>query len=330
MTRGIVAAAVALCLASHALAWNALGHKVVAEIAWRQLDAPTRESIVDTLRRHPRFEADFVGKMDDKAINGDKATEGQWIFQHAATWPDLIRRNKDFDRPVWHYVDFPIFLEPSDRTAFANRLPVNISTEYPTRIDTKDYNVIQAIEYCKETLRGRASAEEKSLAICWLFHLVGDIHQPLHSTALFSVEHFPKGDRGGNDIPLARGKNMHAMWDILLGAQYYMSNVQKSVAELSDRQRFGEVWDNAAKETDPRKWAAESHELCKSMVYNNTIFDAVRSAPSGEKPAPVDLPEDYFKAAGEQARRRVIAAGLRLGATLKSLAPKPTRANAAR
>ena len=41
------------------------------------------------------------------------------------------------------------------------------------------------------------SPDVKAMAYCWLFHLVGDIHQPLHCTALFSAEHFPKGDRGG-------------------------------------------------------------------------------------------------------------------------------------
>src|SRR4051794_14700068 len=118
----LAAISLTIVLTAKAHAWNSLGHKVVAEIAWRQLDAPTRQSIVDTLRRHPRFDKDFVAKMDDDAIKGDKSVEDHWIFQQAATWPDVIRKNKDFDRPSWHYIDFPIFLEPSDAKAFANRL----------------------------------------------------------------------------------------------------------------------------------------------------------------------------------------------------------------
>ena len=50
---------IGLCIAK-TYAWNALGHKVVAEIAWRQLEPKQRQSIVDTLRRHPRFDADFA------------------------------------------------------------------------------------------------------------------------------------------------------------------------------------------------------------------------------------------------------------------------------
>src|SRR6478736_3125860 len=80
---------------THLFAWSALGHKTVAEIAWRQLDPATRQTIVDTIRRNPRFDKDFVGKMDDKALTGDKAIEDHWIFQFAATWPDVIRKQKE-------------------------------------------------------------------------------------------------------------------------------------------------------------------------------------------------------------------------------------------
>jgi hypothetical protein len=42
------------------------------------------------------------------------------------------------------------------------------------------------------------------------------------------------------------------------------------------------------------------------------------NTPAGEKIAPIDLPVEYYRAAGEQARKRVLAAGLRLGALLKA------------
>jgi hypothetical protein len=115
------------------------------------------------------------------------------------------------------------------------------------------------------------------------------------------------------------------MWDVLLGAQYYMRNVDKAVAELSDRQRFGDVWDSAAKETDPRKWAEESHELCKSVVYDPAILEAVRNIPPGQKMERMELPESYYRMAGEHARKRIIAAGLRLGATLTNGSTERTR-----
>ena len=86
----LIVALLTASLASQAFAWNSLGHKVVAELAWQQLKPEQRKSIVEVLRRHPRFDRDFAQKMDDNALTGDKAIEDHWIFLHAATWPDII------------------------------------------------------------------------------------------------------------------------------------------------------------------------------------------------------------------------------------------------
>jgi S1/P1 Nuclease len=319
MNRVLISILIVTVFVSSAQAWNSLGHKVVAEIAWQQLDEPTRQSIVDVIRRHPRFDTDFVAKMEDAAVQGDKAAQDHWIFQQAATWPDIIRKNKTYDRPEWHYIDIPQFLDPSDQMAFAKRLPVNISTDYPGKTPRDKFNVVQAIAFCRSTLRSKAGPDIKAQAYCWLLHLVGDIHQPLHCTALFSLDHFPKGDEGGNKILLAKGKNLHSLWDNLLGRDSKMSGVAKAATELSDHERFGNVWDLSTKETDPIEWAKESHNLAEAVVYDDAILDAVRNSPTGDKVkmTPVELPVEYYKAAGEQARKRVLAAGLRLGAILK-------------
>ena len=129
--------------------------------------------------------------------------------------------------------------------------------------------------------------DAKAIAYCWLFHLVGDLHQPLHSSALVSVNQFPEGDRGGNGIPLTRGRNLHSLWDNLLGRSETFNNVRKVAAELSDRKVYGDVWDSAAKETDVRKWLVESHRLAESFTYSPAILDAVRGTPAGRKMSPV-------------------------------------------
>jgi hypothetical protein len=48
-------------------------------------------------------------------------------------------------------------------------------------------------------MKNESDRERKTISLAWLFHLVGDIHQPPHTTQLFTVE-YPKGDRGGNEI----------------------------------------------------------------------------------------------------------------------------------
>ncbi len=316
--RTAAALLLAVSLASQALAWNSLGHKVVAEIAWQQIDAPTRQSIVDTLKHHPRFAEDFISKMPRDVATGDQAKQDRWIFWQAACWPD-IARGGPYDRPWWHFINVPVYVDKNDRRALADKLPFNQSFKYPTSGDPADYNVVQAIAYSRATIADKsAGPDAKALAYCWLVHLVGDLHQPLHSCALVSVNQFPKGDRGGNQIPLTRGNNLHSLWDNLLGRSESFNNVRKVAAELSDRENYGDVWDTAAKETDVRKWLVESHQLAESFVYSPAILQAVRSTPAGDKVPAVTPSDDYLKAAGHHARERVVAAGIRLGAMLRN------------
>jgi S1/P1 Nuclease len=316
----LAALLVSVTLAFPAHAWNALGHKVVAEIAWQELSPEQRQEIVDTLRRHPRFAEDFQQQMPAEVERADKAVQDHWVFQHAATWPDIARglqgeARRKYDRPTWHYVNFPILLDDSDRRALSGRLSLNVSSKYPADTGQHNYNVMQAIKHCQAALSSkRADAPTKALAYCWLFHLVGDSHQPLHSTALFSVNQFPKGDRGGNEIPLTRGNNLHSLWDNLLGRQHYMSDVQREVAELKQNAD----WWNVDTKTDAADWIAESHELAKSFVYDRVILQAVRDTPPGAKVQPITLSDAYLKDAGEHARRRIVAAGVRLGSLLQS------------
>jgi hypothetical protein len=92
---------------------------------------------------------------------------------------------------------------------------------------------------------------------------------------------------------------------------------RKAVAELSDRERFGDVWGKAKDETDPRNWVEESHTQCENYLYCHGIIAAIRATAVGEKVAPIDLPERYWKTAGGHARRRIVAAGMRLAAILR-------------
>lgn len=299
-----------LLIPSTAHAYNGLAHKVIAAIAWQQLDKPTRVHIVAVLRRHPRFDDDFIKRQPDGVTD-----EGEWIFQHAATWPDLARslpgegNRTKYHRATWHYVNFPLF-QGGERPL----LGVNLSTQYPSPMDGQEWNIIQAYKHCLATLRDDGPPGDKALAYCWLLHLGGDAHQPLHSTALFS-ERFPSGDRGGNSIPTVQGSNLHSLWDGLLGSSHKPNDVKREVAELRQRPELFKV------ETgDIGLWIQESHELAKSYAYSPVILQA--TAQPGEL-AKVNLPLDYLKGAGDHARRRVAAAGVRLGTVIKELPISP-------
>src|SRR5262249_28334761 len=152
-------------LTSPVHAWNSLGHKVVAEIAWRQLKPEQRQAIVAVLREHPRFEVDFTAKMELSAEKGDKAIKDHWIFQHAAAWPETIRKTTEVHKP-WRYIDLPVFLDSDDLQAFADNLPANISTVYPGKVPIDEYNVVQAIQHHETLIRSNAAPAVKAVAYC--------------------------------------------------------------------------------------------------------------------------------------------------------------------
>lgn len=297
-----LAVLVLLVWSASAHAYNALGHKVIADIAWHELKPDSRKAIVDTLRRHPRFDDDFA-----KQLPAD-ADEDLWIFQQAAIWPDIARGFKGddlatYNHGTWHYVNFPLFVG-GERPL----LGINLSPDYPPALDKSQWNILQAVKHCQATLQSDAPPSDKALAYCWLFHLVGDSHQPLHSTALF-CEQFPTGDRGGNSIPLVQGDNLHSLWDGLLGQRDKPNDVKREIAQLRERQELWKV-DTTGGIDD---WIAEGHELAKAFTYSPAIIEAVQQP--GEL-AKVSLSEDYLREAGEHTRRRVVAAGLRLAVVL--------------
>src|SRR5262249_56447705 len=60
-------------------------------------------------------------------------------------------------------------------------------------------NSLTALAENESVVKNVNSGERKAIALSWLFHLVGDVHQPLHTAQLFNAD-YPNGDRGGNEI----------------------------------------------------------------------------------------------------------------------------------
>jgi hypothetical protein len=148
-------------------------------------------------------------------------------------------------------------------TGNANRLNRNRRTFIlPIRVDAYEALRMQAV-YSRQTISPPKSPAPKpppppchratrhqGPGLLLVVPIVGDIHQPLHSTSLFSVDQFPKGDLGGNEIPLVPGRKLHALWDGLLGTQTRLNDVDKAAFELLDQSRFGDVLTSAAKQLD--------------------------------------------------------------------------------
>lgn len=325
----LVAILITLLTGTTADAWWSGGHRVIANIAYDRLSPEVRAEIVALLKKTPRFAQEFEKRMPKDLAEKDK---DRWIFLQASIWPDLVRWVEPHDRPTWHYVNQPIFLTELDEKALKSELKTNVRRELPkdlpnVAVPTTPLNVIQAIKLCRlKLIDPKLDDRTRATYYCWLLHLIGDLHQPMHSAGLFSRARFNdlSGDKGGNAIPvkLTKTRNLHALWDSLLGDDISLNDVRGRAAKLVSDPKLREVGEKASKDLKVNTWSEESHELAKSFTYDPLVLREVMKKESTpkEKLEPVVLPKGYLKGAGEHAQRRGVQAGYRLAAVLEEIA----------
>ncbi len=267
-----------LTLALPLAAWNETGHKTIASIAYQNLKKPVRLRVDALLKQHP-----------------DYATWKGHPFQAAAYWPDVIRGNKLYDHPVWHYLNVPF---SPDNTAFP---PVNYDVE----------GVLRKIGEFRKSVGDKAVPEaERAIQLAWLLHLVGDVHNPLHTVARFT-QPLPQGDRGGNSVFVVGASNLHSYWDALLGhtpTAEFIGKQAKSLMKTEKREK--------PVNTDERRWVDEGVRVAKETVYTF-------GGDSGSKGNPVQLSDEYKAAATKVGRARGALAGYRLAALLNEALKEP-------
>jgi hypothetical protein len=173
----------------------------------------------------------------------------------------------------------------------------------------------------------------ESVALALVVHFVGDIHQPLHTTARYNPNPKPddkyKDDAGGNGISLANladtpwGKNLHSFWDEAYRRHFENGEVKASPA-VSETNALGSVemkdWTKQLAPDAPnkpdlafdaKKWAFETHALACAQVYGTL------GEPYGAKN--IKLSEKYVTESTQLARRQLELAGYRLAALLEEL-----------
>jgi hypothetical protein len=267
--------------------------------------------------------------MPDEVWKGSDAEKDGWILGQAAVWPDLVKRKSDvvtaddvtrFNRPVRHYVDFPIYLNDTERQRLEKSIRENIETNPPkSEIDDRSMNIVQAIKNSGRVVKSSKNDLERAVHLCWLFHLVGDSHQPLHFSALFTSARFPKGDEGGNGI-MVRGKlKLHAYWDNAISRDRKYNGVRRKAFDLLNNQGLGAVGKEAIKSLQPEDWIQEGHEIAKRDVYTDHIRKMVPDAEGRENLGDMNTPREYDRSSAQIGEKRAVEAGYRLAALLERL-----------
>jgi hypothetical protein len=296
----LAAAALALAI-SPAQAWSDLGHMTIATAAWDLLTPPARAEADRLMRLHPSF-ADWTRD----AVKGG---EGRIAFVHAATWPDDIKKDPAYsDGPVgedgaaanlgfsdhrrhryWHTAGFPW------------------STDGTPGVEPREPNALERLRLFRRSLAAANAPDEvKAYDLAWTIHLVGDVHQPAHTTTRFS-KLFPHGDHVATKVLVTIGdkqKTLHAYWDDLLGGR---GTPEKAIAAAASKPALRGLVAAPATDLDPAVWFVEGGALARRWIYTAEI---------GDGPGPFALGDDHRRAAPKIADERAAVAAARLAGLL--------------
>jgi hypothetical protein len=279
-------------------------------MAFDLLTKEEQSKFLEVLSKHPRLNDDFI---PPKGLPNEQE-EQRWKVGRVGYWPDVARSQPKYNRPTWHYeLGASLVVGESDKLTvpnFPGPLPEAATLE------TQELYASQAIELCSRTLGDKASTPiDRALALCWIGHLVADVHQPCHAGSLYMEAIFTEsdGDRGANRILTKQGRNMHALWDGLLGREFNLADTRRRIVEITgDRELVQSAASVAVSSDDPSVWLAESREDAIKHVYTSDVLDKLRDSVGTKKEDPINLDEAYLKSAGRVSQKRALEAAYRL------------------
>jgi hypothetical protein len=279
----LTAAALAVLICSQALAWGDLGHEVTALIAYRHLSTTARTALDALLAR-----------------DTDTLTAGD--FASRATWADKYR-NAHRETAAWHFVDIEIDRPDLERACFG--FPTLLLRQWASQGPAQDCVVNKIDEFAAELKNPSTPAAERLLALKFLIHFMGDLHQPLHA-----ADHH---DRGGNCAglipPQGTQNNLHAYWDVSV-----VDALGQSAAQIADqldaRLTADEIKDWS--QGTPHSWAMDTFEIGRRDAY------ALASTPTCQSGGSVALSPAYQRRAEKDAAIQLLKAAVRLAAVLNA------------
>lgn len=284
-----------------AYAWDDFGHRLVARIAWERMTPAARARSLQILRN---ARADTRLRPAPGTLSPSRQMAA---FVAASTWADAVRDTADPRHDVYHKRDrhfTDLFWE--QKTDFGPVLP----SEKPEEGD-----LLRDLPVLRQDLVG-SDAAAAAVALAWILHLVGDIHQPLHASGRITPRD-PNGDGGGNlfclEPPIGgrcRGRRLHSLWDRSMTGRITRANGESEQAYLSRvamlliRRNPPMNFTTELGQTEPRTWAEASVRIAQEHVYKAPLR---RNHPA---------PAAYRLAASRTAEPRILLAGYRLAELL--------------
>jgi hypothetical protein len=270
------AACIAMLAASPAAAYWEFGHGAVAQIAWEAMRPDTRGAVSALLAQQHLLQTPECPAS---------------TIEQASVWADCVKYDERFNYAVtWHYQN------------------VNICKPFDLKAPCRDGHCVSAqVERNARLLADRTvPTRERVMALAFLFHLAGDLAQPMHAG--------DRGDKGGNDLKINYGRiggrtNLHGVWDGWLperalttppaGAKAWLAEVP--VAERA-----------ALASVSVTEWSRQSWQAAHDFAYATVLGDPCGPIPT-TRPT---LTEAQVQALIAPVRRQVVTGGLRLARLL--------------
>lgn len=212
--------------------------------------------------------------LDDATKKNVMAYLDGMTIEEAANWMDNIKDDRSYDyMKPWHYANF------GEGKAVEIFEGANIM-----------YQLEQALKALQH--KDKMSKAEIKLKILYLFHLIGDLHQPLHVGY--------GRDKGGNTVQLnykGKGTNLHSFWDS--GIIYYQ-NI--SLADCLKAQTYSAAEVEVLQKMDVVSWGNDSRTLL------GAVYDYKKAKVS----------DDYVAQSGLLIENQIQKAGIRLAGILKT------------
>jgi hypothetical protein len=231
---------VLLLCAAPALAWGPEGHRIVGELAQRELSPQAAAAVADLLRGEPEPTLAGVSSWADQLRNSD---------------PDRFKRTSR-----WHFVNFP-----RDDCNYV-----------PPRDCPNGDCVIAAIDAQRNVLADPGQPRQARIdALKFLVHFVGDVHQPFHAgyaddrggnsyQVSLRTSIPPEAYARDSYVDGVQGTNLHAVWDYYIVANHD-TDARRYANELASH---AGVRNTLGDTSPPADWAIES---CR-IVANESLY----------------------------------------------------------
>ncbi|MDX2182890.1 MAG: S1/P1 nuclease [Gemmatimonadaceae bacterium] len=306
----VLSVSVIAASAAPAAAWGNSGHMASGALAYdalRRHDPAAIAVIVRLMAAHPdsaRFTKALAG------LSGE-ARERR-LFELMARWPDDIR-GTPYDRPDWHY-------------ALRVVAPIGSVLSFRVGKAIDQFNAQLAIARDPAAPAGR-----RALALCWVLHITGDMHQPLHAGHWWSWR-FIKSDRAGTiafvrAYPTDAPVQLHQFWDNApnrlpegrfdaeaTNAAQITARLQVAWPEARLTPATPDALRGSAANTAFVAWVEESTRLAREVAYTGSALEA--SADSATAPA---MSGEYSRKMFPLADQRLAEASWRIALLLRTL-----------